>query len=131
MLSDKGGLSSLTSRSGLMYSQPMNGHTQDNRTWENLCEQCGTCCFEKLEDDAGTIFFSAVPCRYLDVVTRQCKVYERRFEINPDCLQLTPELVTQLHWLHDDCGYRKALGIKRRPGRNRKIRRETRCSDHD
>lgn len=75
--------------------------------WESKCRQCGFCCFEKYENDNGTIFYSQTPCRYLDVVTRQCKVYERRFEINPDCIKLTPELVSKLKWLHPDCGYRQ------------------------
>jgi hypothetical protein len=85
--------------------------------WETLCLQCGLCCFEKIEDDTGTIFFTGTPCRYLDVVTRCCKVYERRFEINPDCVKLTPELVREIRWLHDDCGYRRAMELTRRPGR--------------
>jgi uncharacterized cysteine cluster protein YcgN (CxxCxxCC family) len=47
-------------------------------------------------------------------------VYERRFIVNPDCIQLSPELVKNLNWLHNDCGYRKALGIERSPGRCKK-----------
>lgn len=74
--------------------------------WESRCRQCGFCCFEKYENDNGTIFYTQTPCRYLDVVTRQCKVYDRRFEINPECVQLTPELVSRLKWLHPECGYR-------------------------
>ena len=82
--------------------------------WEGLCEQCGLCCFEKIEDEDGTIFYTQTPCRYLDVVSRRCKVYERRFEINPVCIKLTPELVRELRWLHPGCGYVKSLGIQRR-----------------
>ncbi len=81
--------------------------------WESLCRQCGTCCFEKIEDESGTIFFTRIPCRYLDVVTRKCRIYDRRFEIYPDCIQLTEELVKELNWLHDGCGYRSALGSSR------------------
>ncbi len=81
------------------------------RKWESICKRCGTCCFEKLEDESGTIFFTRIPCRYLDVVTRECRIYDRRFEIYPDCIQLTEELVRELHWLHDDCGYKSALGL--------------------
>ena len=81
--------------------------------WENLCNRCGLCCFEKIEDEQGTIFFTSTPCRYLDVVTRNCKIYPRRFEIYPQCIQLTEAMVRELSWLHDECGYRKALGIKR------------------
>ncbi len=81
----------------------------DDKYWENLCARCGLCCFEKIEDDSGTIFFTRTPCRYLDVVTRECRIYERRFAINPECVKLTPDLVRDLRWLHDGCSYRKAL----------------------
>jgi uncharacterized cysteine cluster protein YcgN (CxxCxxCC family) len=77
------------------------------KDWESKCNQCGFCCFEKIESDNGAIFYTQTPCRYLDVVTRQCKVYKRRFEINPECVQLTPELVSTLKWLHPECGYRQ------------------------
>lgn len=88
-----------------------NGDTEN--AWETHCERCGLCCFEKIEDERGTVFFTATPCRYLDVATRECKIYDRRFDINPECIKLTPDLVKELHWLHDECGYRKAMGIKR------------------
>jgi len=83
--------------------------------WESLCERCGLCCFEKFEEDDGTIFFTQTPCRYLDITTRQCKIYDRRFEIYPTCVKLTAELVREIRWLHDDCGYRKALGLRNPP----------------
>ena len=77
-------------------------------SWEAKCNQCGFCCFEKIESDSGAIFYTQTPCRYLDVVTRKCKVYNRRFSINPECVQLTPELVPRLRWLHPECGYRQS-----------------------
>ena len=80
--------------------------------WEELCDRCGLCCFEKIEDDHGNIFFTQTPCRYLDIVSRLCKIYERRFEINPDCVKLTPELIVSLRWLHDQCGYKKARSLQ-------------------
>lgn len=76
------------------------------KRWESKCNQCGFCCFEKIENDNGTIFYTQTPCRYLDVITRRCKVYNKRFNINPECIQLTPELVAKLKWLHPECGYR-------------------------
>jgi uncharacterized protein len=81
----------------------------DQKEWEGICEQCGLCCFEKIEDEDGRIFFTSTPCRYLDIDTRQCKIYEKRFKIFPECVQLTPELVKDLKWLHRSCGYKKAL----------------------
>jgi uncharacterized cysteine cluster protein YcgN (CxxCxxCC family) len=88
---------------------------QSGKSWEEICERCGLCCFEKIEDESGTIFFTQTPCRYLDITTRQCKIYDRRFEINPSCVKLTAELVREIRWLHDDCGYRRALVLKRPP----------------
>lgn len=76
-----------------------------NEEWESLCRGCGNCCFEKIENDNGTIFYLLSACRYLDVVTRQCRIYENRFVINPECVKLTPELVPTLRWLPRDCGY--------------------------
>ena len=77
-----------------------------SNNWDSLCKKCGFCCFEKYENDNGSIFYTQTPCRYLDVVTRKCKVYNRRFKINTECVQLTPELVTSIRWLHPECGYR-------------------------
>ena len=61
--------------------------------WEKLCRGCGECCLEKIEDERGTIFYTLKPCRYLDIETRQCRIYDNRFVINPECVKLTPELV--------------------------------------
>lgn len=76
--------------------------------WETKCNGCGSCCFEKFENDRGTIFYTQTPCRYLDVVTRQCRIYENRFSINPECVKLTPELVETLRWLPKECGYKRS-----------------------
>lgn len=91
----------------------------NNGEWETICRQCGLCCFEKIEYVDGTIFYTATPCRYLDVVSRECNIYERRFEINPECIKLTEKLVRELRWLHDSCGYRQALGLARKSKKGR------------
>jgi uncharacterized cysteine cluster protein YcgN (CxxCxxCC family) len=80
--------------------------------WDDLCERCGVCCFEKIEDENGTIFFTQTPCRYLDIDTRLCKIYDRRFEINPECVKLSPQMIGKIPWLHDRCAYMKRFGIK-------------------
>ena len=79
----------------------------ENSDWDSLCRQCGRCCFEKIENERGTIFYTQTACRFLDVISRECKIYERRFEINPSCVKLTPELVQSLRWLPRECGYRR------------------------
>ncbi|MDD2364972.1 MAG: YkgJ family cysteine cluster protein [Desulfuromonadaceae bacterium] len=73
--------------------------------WEGRCKQCGSCCFEKIEDERGNIFYMQSACRFLDLDTRRCKIYGRRFKINPSCVKLTPELVQSLRWLPKNCGY--------------------------
>jgi len=73
--------------------------------WESLCRGCGSCCFEKIENERGTIFYTLKACRYLDMDTRQCRIYDNRFTINPDCVKLTAELVPTLRWLPRECGY--------------------------
>lgn len=85
----------------------MTEKTPDDADWESRCRQCGLCCFEKIEDERGNIFYTQTPCRYLDVVNRHCEIYERRFIINPGCIKLTPELAKTLRWLPSDCGYRE------------------------
>ena len=81
----------------------------DDERWDSYCKRCGLCCFEKIEDERGNIFYTQTPCRYLDVVSRKCKIFERRFEIYTSCIKLTPELVRTLRWLPPDCGYRKTV----------------------
>jgi len=95
--------SMLQSNEGLHKN--MTDTMMENEEWEALCRGCGMCCFEKIEDERGTIFYTLKPCRYLDVDTRQCRIYDKRFTINPECIKLTPDLVQTLRWLPRDCGY--------------------------
>lgn len=75
--------------------------------WESLCDGCGRCCLEKLEDeDTGDIYFTHVSCRLLDAGLCACKDYPKRSEQVPDCVRLTPENVRTLNWLPPSCGYR-------------------------
>lgn len=105
------------------YDPAMSDVHDDSVQWDALCKQCGRCCFEKLEDSRGKIIYTQTACRYLDVITRHCKIFDRRFEINPHCVKLTAELVPSLHWLPPDCGYRpEPARFTRKSNRNRKKR---------
>jgi len=95
----------------------MNLNEIDAAGWDSLCRRCGRCCFEKYEDDRGKITYTKTPCRYLDVVSRCCNIFEQRFRINPSCVKLTPELVLTLRWLPRDCGY-LTTGVE--PTRNKR-----------
>jgi uncharacterized protein len=77
--------------------------------WEDICLKCGECCFEKWIDADGSIITTRISCRYLDVVTRHCKVYSKRFDVGEGCVNLTPELVRAADWLPASCAYREHL----------------------
>lgn len=75
--------------------------------WESLCDGCGRCCLNKLEDwDTGEIAWTNVACKLLDAESCRCKDYENRQAKVPDCIGLTPKTVRALSWLPPTCGYR-------------------------
>ncbi len=75
--------------------------------WESLCDGCGRCCLNKLEDmETGAIAWTYVACKLLDGATCRCKDYPNRQKKVPDCIALTPEVVPELKWLPPTCGYR-------------------------
>jgi uncharacterized cysteine cluster protein YcgN (CxxCxxCC family) len=76
--------------------------------WESLCDHCGVCCLQKLEDaDTGEISFIRVACEFLDTENCECLVYENRHDANPHCIVLTKDNVRQIKWLPDTCAYRR------------------------
>ncbi|SER20210.1 hypothetical protein SAMN05216548_11317 [Faunimonas pinastri] len=75
--------------------------------WESLCDGCGRCCLNKLEDwETGEIAWTDVACRLLDGQSCRCSDYHNRLEAIPDCVPLNPETVRSLTWLPPTCGYR-------------------------
>ena len=75
--------------------------------WESLCDGCGRCCLNKLEDwDTGAIEWTDVACHLLDGNTCRCSDYENRQARVPDCIGLNPASVRTLTWLPPSCAYR-------------------------
>ncbi len=75
--------------------------------WESLCDGCGRCCLNKLEDaDTGAIAWTNVRCRLLDDASCRCSNYPERQNTVPDCIALDPAAVRSLGWLPPTCGYR-------------------------
>ncbi|NTF41357.1 hypothetical protein A6U86_01545 [Rhizobium sp. AC27/96] len=74
--------------------------------WESLCDGCGLCCLNKLEDwDTGDVYFTSVRCKLMDSESCRCTSYPNRWDFVPDCVQLTPEKVMELEWLPPTCAY--------------------------
>ena len=79
--------------------------------WEALCDGCGRCCLYKLEDEEGSVYYTRVACRLLDIHACRCSAYEQRAELMPSCIVLDAEKACELGWLPDTCAYRlMALG---------------------
>ena len=75
--------------------------------WEEACNRCGLCCFEKSVDLRGRFVTTKIPCRHLDIINRECRVYHKRLDVGEGCVKLTPEVVAESDWLPADCAYRK------------------------
>lgn len=75
--------------------------------WESLCDGCARCCLHKLEDEVTeAVHYTAVVCRYLDEDRCRCTEYDKRTELVPDCVQLTPLGALDYGWLPKTCAYR-------------------------
>ncbi len=76
--------------------------------WEALCDGCGKCCLNKLEDEeTNEVVFTRVACRLLDDTTCRCAHYEIRKQFVPDCVVLTPENIHKnAYWMPTTCAYR-------------------------
>jgi len=76
---------------------------QNPPAWEAICARCGRCCYEKI-DFEGRIYYTDLPCEFLDTQTQQCRVYAEREQQRPGCVRLTPQRVKK-GFLPADCPY--------------------------
>lgn len=78
------------------------------REWEALCDGCGRCCLNKLEDeDTGEVALTRVACRLLDDHSCRCMQYDIRHQFVPECIVLRPEnLDDNAYWMPQTCAYR-------------------------
>ena len=75
--------------------------------WEDLCDGCGRCCLNKLEDeDTGEIHYTNVACEYFDSNSCQCTDYKNRADINPRCMVLSKNNLEVLNLMPYTCAYR-------------------------
>ncbi len=78
------------------------------REWEALCDGCGKCCLNKLEDeDTNEVAFTRVACRLLDDESCRCAQYDIRKQFVPECVVLTPQNISKIaYWMPETCAYR-------------------------
>ena len=63
-----------------------------SQQWESLCDGCGRCCLQKLiDDDVPLMYHTSIACRYLDLKSCKCSVYETRQDKVSDCTLVTPD----------------------------------------
>jgi len=87
--------------------------------WESLCRRCGLCCYEKERQGRSVVTDFRRPCRYLDISTRRCTVYDHRFDACPQCGRMTVLHALFVKWLPPQCGYVQRFRPRRaaaRPG---------------
>ena len=78
------------------------------KEWEALCDGCGKCCLNKLEDgDTGEVALTRVACRLLDDETCKCGQYDIRKQFVPECIVMTPSnIADHAYWMPQTCAYR-------------------------
>ena len=87
-------------------SVPLNKMTDDE--WEALCDGCGRCCLNKLEDpDNGHVALTRIACRLLDNESCRCAQYDIRHQFVPECIRMTSETIAKhAYWLPNTCAYK-------------------------
>ena len=85
---------------------PLNKMTDDE--WEALCDGCGRCCLNKLEDpDTGHVALTRIACRLLDNESCRCAQYDIRHQFVPECIRMTSETIAKhAYWLPNTCAYK-------------------------
>ena len=80
----------------------------NEKEWEALCDGCGKCCLNKLEDeDTGEVALTRVACRLFDDETCRCTQYPIRHQFVPECIVLKLDnLDTHAYWMPETCAYR-------------------------
>jgi uncharacterized cysteine cluster protein YcgN (CxxCxxCC family) len=88
------------------WEQPLD--TLNPKEWEALCDGCGKCCLNKLEDeDSGEVVYTRLACRLLDGTTCQCSQYDIRHQFVPECIVFTPENIAKSsYFMPKSCAYR-------------------------
>ena len=97
-------------RSGLRprFWETVRPDRMTRQEWEALCDGCGKCCMNKLEDeDTAEVALTCVACRLFDDETCRCTQYAIRHQFVPECVVLSPKNMDQnLYWIPETCAYK-------------------------
>lgn len=79
--------------------------------WESICDGCGKCCLQQLEDDdTGELVFTDVACDLLEAGSCRCTDYPNRSVRVPTCMTMTKQNVAQCaEFAPPTCAYRLLL----------------------
>jgi len=107
-------MSSTGSTKPFWESKSLSEMTQQE--WESLCDGCGRCCLNKLEDeDSGEIYYTNIACKLLDINKCVCTDYDNRKVSMPDCMILSPDNYAALEVMPSTCAYRLLHNGKKLP----------------
>ncbi len=86
--------------------------------WEALCDGCGKCCLNKIEDEeTGRVTFTRIACRLLDTHSCRCSQYRIRRQFVPDCIFLSPDNIAETaYFMPETCAYRLRAAGRELPG---------------
>lgn len=87
--------------------------SSSQRANEAKCRRCGTCCRDKYLVEDRIFLAAEGACEHLDPKTKLCTIYERRHDINPQCLSVAQGI--ELEVFPADCPYVRDLPNYRPP----------------
>lgn len=77
------------------------------KEWESLCDGCGRCCLQKLEDEQSEeVYYTQLVCHLYDMDQCACSDYVNRSKRVARCVKLDANNVEEFHWLPSSCAYR-------------------------
>ena len=93
------------------------------KRWEEKCNRCGLCCFEKIITEEFLFIDLDSSCNFLDTKTNICSVYSYRFKKQKRCRSVNIFRVIFSKALPKECGYVQWAIKKHIPMRNKLITR--------
>ena len=82
--------------------------------WDDICTQCGACCYRRDRVAGELVVKKDQPCRFLDTDHNLCTTYDTRFKECAECRQVTLVHALFSRYLPDDCGYVEKFRFWRR-----------------